>query len=234
MVGCVLALGCGGESPPAPTPDPVPTPGPTEVALSGFVRDAFTDVPLANARVETLDPPSGKLTGIFVLTDASGRYSFPGISGSQSIRASKDGYEGQYQRIHLVLTSTATFHLMPVSGKPPRETIVPGETKTGAVSFSDPKCGGLFWTLPCKRFVLILSEGMTLKARLTWSGSSDIDLELWRDDTEVVKSFICQACIGGPSEEEFTRFIPAGEYELRATLFDGAGSPFTLTVTRVN
>ena len=240
IVVSTLALGCGEDKPNIPTqPGGTPTPTPTPVpgpALSGFVRNTFTDAPLDNARVEILDAASGTLSGIFVLTDASGRFNFFGISGSQSFRASREGYEGEPRRIFLSQTQTVTFGLMPLTSKPPRETILPGETKTGTVNGTDQTCGGLFFILPCKRFILIVSEGATLKMRLTWQGAHDVDLELWRDDTEVAKSFICQACVGGPREEEFTRFIPAGEYELRATLFEGTGSPapFTLTVTRVN
>jgi len=131
-------------------------------------------------------------------------------------------------------TSTADFRLVPLSSMPPRETILPGETKTGTVAFGDGMCNGLFFIRPCKRFILPVSEGATLKVRLTWQGTSDIDLELWRNDTLFDKSLTCQACGIGASEEEFTRFVPAGEYELRAVIFEGAGGPFTMTVTRIN
>lgn len=89
----------------------------------------------------------------------------------------------------------------------------------------------------CKRFILIVDEGATLNARLAWPSAHDVDLELWQNDTLIEKSLMCQACGIGPSKEEFSLFVPTGEYELRATLFSGTnGSPasFTLTVTRVN
>jgi hypothetical protein len=230
FVVCALGLACSDKSATTPTPSPTPAAGP---ALSGFVRDRATNAPLENARVEVVDAPTGSLTGLFVLTDASGRYNFS-ISGTQSFRASKEGYEGESRRLTVSQTSTADFGLVPLSSKPPRETILPGETKTGTVGFGDPTCNGLFFIRPCKRFILLVSEGATLKVRLTWQGTSDIDLELWLNDTLFDKSLTCQACGIGTSEEEFTRFVPAGEYELRAVIFDGAGGPFTMTVTRIN
>lgn len=238
IVGSLCAVACSEKSPsgpsqggPTPTPTPTLPPGPP---LSGFVRDSLTDAPLVNARVEIVDTTTGTLSGNFVVTDASGKYSFLGISGSQSFRASKEGYEGEPRRIHLVTTSTATFFLMPVSAKPPRESMVPGETKNGTVVSADSTCGGMFFILPCKRFILTVSESATLRVRLTWPSGDDIDLELWKDDTLFAKSLNCQACGFPSSEEEFTRFVPAGEYELRATLYFGAGGPFTLTVTRID
>ena len=242
LVACALTSGCDNKSTTTPTPTgtptptPTPTPLPTAPPLSGFVRDTFTDAPLANAKVEIVDAGSGQLTGNFVLTDAAGRYSFFGISGSQSFRASREGYEGEPRRLHLALTSTHTFNLVSVLNKPPRETILPAETKMGTVDGGDATCGGMFFVLPCKRFILVVSEGATLKVRLTWATAHDVDLELWRDDTLIDKSLICQACGLGSPIEEFTRFVPAGEYELRATLFAGTGSPasFSLSVTRVN
>jgi len=231
-----LAVGCD-KSPSTPTPpagSPTPTP---QAALSGLVRDRDTTAPLENARVEIVDLGSGSLTGNLVRTDATGRYSFFGISGSLSFRVSRDGYEGEPRRIHLALTPVANFDLMPVQSKPARETISVGETKPGTVDENDRTCGGMFFILPCKRFILIVSEAATLKARLTWPGAHDVDLELWQNDTLVDRSLICQACGQGPGSEEFTTFVPVGEYELRATLFQLSGSPaaaFTMSVTRVN
>ena len=99
----VVALGttvsCGGDSPTSPsggsTPD-IPSPASSTVTLTGFVREtAPTEtVPVADARVEVIDPATGLLTGQFVLTDSRGFYRFPGLSGAVSFRASKDGYEG--------------------------------------------------------------------------------------------------------------------------------------------
>ena len=228
---CALGLGCSGKSDTSTTPTPA---GPT---LAGLVRDSVTNLPLANARIDLLNSFDHTPIGNFVLTDASGRYTFTSYSGvvsNQSFRASKEGYEGESRRLNVSQTPTADFGLMPVSSKPPRETILPGETKTGTVAFGDGMCNGLFFIRPCKRFILFVNEAATLKVRLTWQGTSDIDLELWLGDTLFDKSLTCQACGIGTSEEEFTRLVPAGEYELRAVIFEGTGGPFTLSVTRIN
>jgi hypothetical protein len=226
VVFSALAVACGDKSPTEPT-------SPTR-QLVGFVRDSETNLPLQNARVELIDTTTGLFTGNFVLTDTSGRYTFPGLTGSQSFRASKDGYEGHGQRVHLALTLTLDFALIPLSSLPPRDTILLGETRTGTIGPGDPMCNGMFFRRPCKRFILIVNQGATLYAKLTWQGADDIDLELWVNDKLFDKSLTCQACGVGTSLEEFARFVPAGEYELRATLFEGLGSSFTLSVTRID
>ena len=78
------------------------------LTLTGFVREtAPTDnVPVADARVDILDPATGSFTGRFVMTDARGAYRFPGLAGSITFRASKEGYEGDSDQIHLAETLT--------------------------------------------------------------------------------------------------------------------------------
>jgi hypothetical protein len=189
--------------------------------------------PVADARVEVIDPESGLLTGRFVTTDSRGAYQFPGLSGGVSLRASKDGYEGDAKRIQLSQVSTLDFNLMPNSRKPSRETIVVGQTQAGSVGNSDPTCAGKFFVRPCQRYVLVVAAEETLRARLEWSGGHDLDLELWRDDTFVVASLTCQACGLGTSDETFTAHLMPGEYEVRAVLFQGSGTmPFNLIVSR--
>jgi hypothetical protein len=150
-----------------------------------------------------------------------------------SFRASKDGFEGDSKRIHFNQTSTLDFNLTPNSRKPPRETLVLGQTQTGTFGV-DPyvTCAGNFFTRPCKRFALVISSAATLRARLEWVGGHDLDLEPWRDDSLVASSLICQACGQGTSEETFTASLPAGEYEVRAVLFEGVGpTTFKLIVS---
>ena len=127
-----------------------------------------------------------------------------------SFRASKDGFEGDSKRIHFNQTSTLDFNLAPNSRKPPRETLVLGQTQTGTFGV-DPyvTCAGNFFTRPCKRFALVISSAATLRARLEWVGGHDLDLELWRDDSLVALSLICQACGQGTSEETFTAKPPS-------------------------
>ena len=125
------------------------------------------------------------------------------------------------------MTTTALHSL------PPRETILPGDTKMGTVGGGDRTCNGLFFIRHCKRFILLVNEGAILNIGLTWQGTDDIDLELWRNDGLLDASLTCQACGVGTSQEGIARFISPGEYELRVVLWSGSGSSFTLT-TRVN
>jgi hypothetical protein len=242
IISVLTTLSCGGDSRTSPiapsTSDAIP-PTTGTLTVTGFVREtAPTDnVPVADARVDIIDPATGSLTGQFVMTDAGGAYRFPGLAGSITFRASKEGYEGDSDRIHLAQTLTLDFNLTPNSRKPPRDTLVLGQTQTGTFGV-DPyvTCAGKFFTRPCKRFVLaVTSSAATLQARLEWSGSHDLDLELWRDDTLVVASLICQACGQGISEETFTTTLPPGEYEVRAVLFEGVGpTTFKLTVSQAH
>ena len=200
------------------------------LSLSGFVYDKVTGAPLADARVELIESTTGALTGYFALTNASGHYTFSVSPSNRWFRASKDAFEGEPRSIRPEVEPNATFFLLPLSSKPPRETILPGESKTGTVHFTDSTCGGMFFVQPCKRFILTVSEGATLKVSLSWSNADDLDLELWKVDTLIQATCGCDLT----SEAELSRFVPAGEYELRATLFSGAGGSFTLTVTRID
>jgi hypothetical protein len=233
----VLTISCGEDTPTTPsqsTSPPSSSPQPS-TALTGFVREtAPTEtVPVAGARVEVLDAESGKLTGNFVLSDSRGFYEFPGLTGSISFRASKAGYEGDPDRIHLQLTRTLDFNIMPNSRKPPREHIAVGQSRTGSLGRSESTCGGMYFNLACKRFVLAIGTETLVSARLSWPSRHDLDLALWRDDEQVVYSATCQACGIGTSEETVTTTLSAGEYELRVTYFwdnDGSATSFSLNV----
>lgn len=230
----LITLGCGGDSPTSPS-DSSPSPSSSSAGtVTGFVRETSpTDaVGVPNARVEIVDGPSGTLTGNFVLTDATGFYRFTGLAGGVSFRASKEGYEGDPKRTASVLTNnTITFNIMPVARKPARESIGIGDTRTGTMSGSDATCGGMFFRLPCRRFTFTVGTSSSVRAQLQWTGTQDIDLELWRDDTFVVASLVCQSCGVGTSQESFTRVVPPGDYELRLTWFQGGGStPYTVGV----
>ena len=229
VVGLLTTIGCGSDSPTSP--------GDGTVTLTGFVREtAPTEaVVIAGARVEIIDPQSGLLTGWFVMTDSRGAYEFPGLSGSLSFRATKDGYEGDAQRVHLLSERSLNFSLMPTARKPPPEPIVLGQTHKGNVSTFDPTCTGKFFALPCKRFALVVAFEKNLRAQLHWEGAHDLDLELWRDDTFVVASLTCQACGVGTSDETFTTSLSPGDYEVRVRVYEGSGTmPFDLMVSQAN
>jgi hypothetical protein len=182
--------------------------------------------------VEVFNPATSILTGIFVMTDSRGFYQFSGLSGRVDLRAFKEGYESQSKFAQLATgQTTLDFNLMPLARRPDRETIVVGQTHTGTLSRSDPVCYGMYFTLPCKRYAFTVSTSATFRAYLKWANRDDVDLELWNGNTLVVASLTCQACGIGTSEESFTRTIPPGDYELRVTLYDGAGTSYELSVT---
>ena len=234
----LVAFGCGAESPSAPSPS---TSSSTSGTLTGFVRETSpTDtVVIPNARVEVFSAATGLLTGTFALTDSRGFYEIPGLSGRVDLRASKDGYEGQSKVAQMATGQrTLDFNLLPLARKPPRETLVVGQTYTGTIGRTDPMCTGMYFTLYCKRYAFTVSDAASFRAFLKWANSSDLDLELWRDDTLVAASLTCQSCGIGTAEESFLRTIQPGDYELRVTwyyFFDRDEiTPYELTVTRAN
>lgn len=235
----LITIGCGSGSPSGPSPSPSPTPAPSDSpSLSGFVRETSpTDtVVVENARVEIFTAATGMLTGIFALTDSRGFYQFSGLSGRVDLRASKEGYEGQSKIAQLASGQrTLDFNLLPLARRPPRETLIVGQTYTGTISRMDPMCTGMYFTLYCKRYAFTVSNTASFRAYLKWANKFDLDLELWRDDRLVTASLTCQSCGIGTAEETFTQTIPPGEYELRVTwyyFFDGTEiTPYELNVT---
>ncbi len=234
----LIAIGCGSSSPTAPSPSFTPVELPI-VTLTGFVRETSpTDtVGIADARVEVFNVTTGIPTGLFVQTDASGFYQFPGLSGRVDLRASKEAYEGQSRVAQLSVPPgqrTLDFNLMPLSRRPPRETIVVGQMHTGTLSWSDPTCAGAYFILRCKRYRFTVSDAASFRLYLKWANLNDIDLELWRDDRLVEASLTCQACGIGAAEELLpTRTLPPGDYEVRVTGYElrVETTSYELTVT---
>ena len=102
------------------------------------------------------------------------------------------------------------------------------------LSWSDPICAGLYFTLRCKRYVFTVSEAASFRFYLKWANLNDIDLELWRDGTLAEASLTCQACGVGAAEELLrTRTLLPGEYELRVTGYElrVETTSYELTVT---
>ena len=236
LILVLVAAGCGGESPSSPSPSP--SPASSADTLSGFVRETSpTDtVVIPNARVDVFSAATGLLTGTFALTDPRGFYQIPGLSGRVDVRASKEGYEGQSKVAQMATGQrTVDFNLLPSSRRPPRETLVVGQTHTGTISRMDPMCTGMFFTLYCKRYAFTVSDAASFRMYLKWANTFDLDLELWREDTLVAASLTCQSCGLGTAEESITRTIPPGDYEVRVTwyyFFDRDEiTPYELAVT---
>lgn len=239
LILVLVAVGCGAESPSSPSPPPS-TASPADT-LTGFVRETSPTetVVIPNARVEVFSAATGTLTGIFALTDSRGFYEIPGLSGRVDARASKEGYEGQSKVAQMATGQrTLDFNLLPLARRPPRETLVVGQTHTGTISRMDPMCTGMYFTLYCKRYAFTVGDAASFRAYLKWANTFDLDLELWREDTLVIASLTCQSCGIGTAEESLTRTLPPGEYELRVTwyyFFDRDDvTPYELTVTPVN
>ena len=112
VVVVMLAAGCRSTSAPtAPTPSPTPAPAPT-VTLSGFVRDAVTSAPVANALVEVL---TGASTGRGLRTDSTGAYRLTGlVPGFARTQASAPGFISDQANLDLASDTVHLFELRPV------------------------------------------------------------------------------------------------------------------------
>jgi hypothetical protein len=92
QVVALLVIACSGcseaDSPANTTPTPAVRP-PVEFSLSGMVQDTALR-PVVDVRIEVIDGPRA---GEFVMSDAAGRYAFPGVfSDGVTLEATKDGY----------------------------------------------------------------------------------------------------------------------------------------------
>jgi len=118
---------CGGDrSPSAPTsPAPGPPPAPPPPAtwtVSGSVRAADGDTPIAGARVEVVE---GSGAGTAVQADEDGGYRIGGLqAGSYGLRASADGFDAQTRSVSVARDERVDFALVRPAppGPPPPPT----------------------------------------------------------------------------------------------------------------
>jgi hypothetical protein len=70
----------------------------TSITVRGTVRDASTQLPLENARVDAYSGPAGRGSRVGVLTDARGEFLLPPVPRSANLAVHRDGFAPQWRR----------------------------------------------------------------------------------------------------------------------------------------
>jgi hypothetical protein len=102
--------GCGDSSPaPVPSaPSPLPQAGAPAAVIAGVVTDTVFR-PLAGARIEIMD---GSQAGASATSNFNGAFSFAGtFAGTETLRATKDGYVAAAQAVGSPLDRRIEFYL---------------------------------------------------------------------------------------------------------------------------
>jgi hypothetical protein len=215
----VCASACGSSAPPTPQPTP---PAPSTFTLSGTVTEAAptANVRLAVARVEVIDTAQA---GTFAITDGSGTFSIPNLSGQLNVRVTAPGYVETTVGRNMTQNQTLTAGLMPVY-KPLNEEY------NGPLSGGDSTCSDGIFTKPCKIIQIPIHNSGILDAAIGWAGSADLDLTLFRGGTVIV------AARGVGSIEKISTNVQSNTlHELRITYYSGASiATYNLKVAHPN
>jgi hypothetical protein len=191
--------------------------------LIGAIRETIptASTPVGDVRVEIV---SGQNTGRTTQANAGGEYRFDDLTfGGFTVRLSKPGYETQEVGLTFTQSATRDFNLSPL----PR-TIQ--RTITGTLSGGDATCGD-FLPKACRRIFIDTHHDGTLEARLTWTASTDLDLELWRNGTRIASS----NGVGSRLEMISSAISARTSYELRVIYYSGSSiTNFSLQLTHPN
>jgi hypothetical protein len=109
------------------------------------------------------------------------------------------------------------------------------ETFNNSIKYGDSPCAsiGVWDGRACRRYSFTTTASGMLDVSLTWSGETDLDVELWRGSTRLDVS---AADVDGINNfEGFLRSLSAGVYELRVVCFYGSAidpTEYTLRITR--
>jgi hypothetical protein len=137
-------------------------------ALSGVVREVDGS-PIGGASVQI---QSTSLEIRTTVSAQSGAYRFDGIAGTVVLRAVKDGYEVATKTVWVTADQVADLNM------PRTAWLVAGEVFRGIIN--EPPCDPRGWDAeaPCRRILYTPTTSGTLTVRVTWTGSSEIDLLL--------------------------------------------------------
>jgi carboxypeptidase family protein len=193
--------------------------------LSGRVTESAPTATtgISGATVRIVDGPNA---GRSITTDAQGNYSLATLQASGfTAEASASGYQSQARGVTLTSNMSVTFQL-----RPNPQTIT--ETLTGQVSGGSPTCSDGTFTKPCRVHMFNIHNDGALDATLTWTGTADLDLSLFRSgsSTPIARS------TGVSGTEHVSAVLAGGSvYELRVTYYDGATiANYMLRVGRMN
>jgi hypothetical protein len=217
------AAACGGDSPSGPSVPPSGTP--QTYTLAGRITESAptADTVVAGATVRVTAGPNA---GASSTTDSAGMYAISGLQlASLAVSVSAVNYIETGSGISLVAgatTTTSDFQL-----KPTQRALA--ETVVGTINGGDATCGSSS-PQPCKVHVFPIHHDGVFTANLTWNTNADLDLQLYRDGTEIAESS------GDASSQEVSANLTGGfNYELRVIYRTGSLiTAYALDVARMN
>jgi Carboxypeptidase regulatory-like domain len=179
LSGTMIAA-CGG-----PTSPTSPTPGvgiSGAFALSGVVREVDGS-PIGGASLQIQSTSFETRT---TMSAQSGAYRFDGIAGMVVLRAVKDGYDVATTTVSVAADQVADVNMQRIA------RLVAGEVFRGIIN--DPPCNPSGWDAraPCRRIFYTPTTNGTLTLRVTWTGSSEVDLLMaggyWEPDRHEIRA----------------------------------------------
>jgi hypothetical protein len=229
VLSCSLACGTSPASPSTTTPTTPTPPAPpvvTTYTLTGQITESVptTATAIVGATITIGDGPNA---GKSATSDTGGRYTISGLQfagGTATISASN--YQSISRGVSLSSSGTTTTTNYPLAPNPRTMT----ETLTGQVSGGDTTCSDGVFQKPCRIVTFPIHNSGAFSALLTWNGTADLDLSLWRGTTEIARSS------GVRGREEVSAILSiASNYELHVTYYQGATvASYILNVTRMN
>lgn len=113
---------------------------------------------------------------------------------------------------------------LPTPVQPPQLVV---DTFDDVIGPADDGCVNVSEARPCRRYPFSTTTGGTLRLTLTWTGETDLDLELWRGSNRLI------SVNGSGTTERLTFDLAAGFYEVRVLHTAGdAAQSYQLQITR--
>ena len=206
LSGTMIAA-CGGPT------SPTPGVGISGVfALTGVVREVDGS-PIGGASVQI---QSTSLETRTTMSAQSGAYRFDGIAGMVVLRAEKDGYGVATKTVSITADQVADLNMQRIA------RLVAGEVFRGIIN--DPPCDPIRWDAqaPCRRIFFTPTTNGTLTVRVTWTGSSEIDLLMaggyWKPEGREIRATI-EVQSGRQYEIILNSYYAPVPFEITAELF---------------
>ena len=206
LSGAMIAA-CDGPTSPTPS-----VPISRAFALTGVVREVDGS-PIGGASVQIQGTSFETRT---TMSAQSGAYRFDGLAGMFVLRAVKEGYDVVTKNVTVTADQVADLNMQRIG------RLVESEVFRGIIN--DPPCdpGGWDAQAPCRRIFYTPTTSGTLTLRVTWTGSSEIDLLLaggyWKPEGHEIRATI-EVQSGREYEIILNSYYAPVPFEITAELF---------------